>query len=358
VYDNDYYPRGMDRSNLRDRNDQPFSDVPFEQPWKQKSGQSGWAIGQGTPGHREFVFNNPTGSSTLYFDSSANPRRQIVGDHEQLVEYALTDWLAYDVTESQQGQGAEEDNYRSGGYEPRMLNSVSDVKLDFTYRRTEGSGPLRVQLTKREHTFEAQLLPDKAMLLMDDQPLSEPIQLPRTSGPMHVEMSNVDYRVSLCIDGKEVLATTPQQYAPNLAALLDEYRSDRKAPKAGVQIVAQQQACDLSHVSLWRDIYYLNDRSGGQPLKHATPLNFPRNVMRLGPDEFFVLGDNSKVSLDARYWDDPINLPREGLNVQSGCVPRQFMLGKAFFVYWPAGYRPINSAPALAPNFGDMRFIH
>jgi hypothetical protein len=34
------------------------------------------------------------------------------------------------------------------------------------------------------------------------------------------------------------------------------------------------------------------------------------------------------------------------------------MIGKAFFVYWPAGYRPINSAPALVPNFGDMRFIH
>ena len=34
------------------------------------------------------------------------------------------------------------------------------------------------------------------------------------------------------------------------------------------------------------------------------------------------------------------------------------MLGKAFFVYWPAGYRPFESSPALAPDFGDMRFIH
>ena len=41
-----------------------------------------------------------------------------------------------------------------------------------------------------------------------------------------------------------------------------------------------------------------------------------------------------------------------------GRVPGRFLLGKAFFVYWPAGFRPIDSAPALVPNFGEMRFIH
>jgi hypothetical protein len=39
-------------------------------------------------------------------------------------------------------------------------------------------------------------------------------------------------------------------------------------------------------------------------------------------------------------------------------VPGRFLLGRAFFVYWPAGYKPLNSGPALVPNFGDMRFIH
>jgi hypothetical protein len=82
--------------------------------------------------------------------------------------------------------------------------------------------------------------------------------------------------------------------------------------------------------------------------------------MVLGPDEFFVLGDNSQVSLDARYWTDPIKLPHEMLDVEDGRVPRRFMLGKAFFVYWPAGYRPVNvtGVPSLIPDFGDMRFIH
>ena len=33
------------------------------------------------------------------------------------------------------------------------------------------------------------------------------------------------------------------------------------------------------------------------------------------------------------------------------------MLGKAFFVYWPAGY-PLSKLPVnLVPDFGEMRFI-
>ena len=62
---------------------------------------------------------------------------------------------------------------------------------------------------------------------------------------------------------------------------------------------------------------------------------------------------------DGRFWDAPVELEHEGnLHVEQGRVPGRFMLGKAFFVYWPAGYRPLtNQAPAVVPNFGEMRFI-
>ena len=45
------------------------------------------------------------------------------------------------------------------------------------------------------------------------------------------------------------------------------------------------------------------------------------------------------------------------LSVEAGRVPARFLLGRAFFVYWPAGFRPAQMMPALAPDFGDMRFI-
>jgi hypothetical protein len=70
------------------------------------------------------------------------------------------------------------------------------------------------------------------------------------------------------------------------------------------------------------------------------------------------MGDNAIISGDARYWSNPIELPDEDLSAQAGRVPARFMLGKAIFVYWPAGYRPMPRLPGIIPNFGDMRFIH
>ena len=43
---------------------------------------------------------------------------------------------------------------------------------------------------------------------------------------------------------------------------------------------------------------------------------------------------------------------------QLGTVPRYNLIGKAFFVYWPSGFRPpgLASLP-IVPNFGKLRLI-
>ncbi len=121
----------------------------------------------------------------------------------------------------------------------------------------------------------------------------------------------------------------------------------------------------MSHLSLWRDIYYINRNY----ISENNPYwGTPDKVIHLADDEFFVLGDNSPISGDARMWTGPVELPGEDLFVPAGRVPRRFLLGKAFFVYWPAGHRPFSKRTALEnpslpnwsliPNFGDMRFIH
>jgi hypothetical protein len=130
---------------------------------------------------------------------------------------------------------------------------------------------------------------------------------------------------------------------------------------ARVRILADKQQCRVEHLSIWHDIYYSN-----QLYRRRDLWGSPNKPISLNgsPKEYFVMGDNSPISGDARMWENGVSLPAEMIDCDSGRVPEQFMLGKAFFVYWPAGYRPFskkqNTLPnwGIVPNFAEMRSIH
>ncbi len=343
VYDNDYFPQNQAAGRKNG------SDDPWTQPWTPQQGQSGWQPLNG----RTFQFDNATGAADIFFDANVNPQKQ-----------SLTDWLAYDVTVNQ-GPGDTPDRFDTKTYDAD--DNVSDVRLSFFYQRTSGEGPIRASISKIDHTFIAEITASKATLIQRVKGAesvlgSVPISTD-TSRAVRVDLINCDYQVTLRIDDKDVIQTTPQQYHPDIQSLFEAFKNRQQMEKPEIRISAANQRCAISHVSLWRDIYYMNRRpsfGGGAPLRWATPEQFPKYLMRLKPDptEYFCCGDNSPISGDGRYWETPINLPHEDLMVDSGRVPGRFLLGRAFFVYWPAGFRPIDSAPAVVPNFGDMRFIH
>ena len=330
IYDNDYHPRGLTRG-----------DRAWRQPWTVRDG-SGWRLDDAADAAkgaaaRVFTFDNKDSGGTIFFDREANPANN-----------AFSDWLAYDV----------EDEGRRW-----TATVVGDLKVQFDYARTAGDGPLRLRLSKDGNTFVAELSPTTAKLFRKAGDGAERELASATvsfgSRPVRVDFENVDHRVTLRLNGEVVLQTTPQQYAPDTKALLAQHRAMKNAPLPAVEIAAERQTASLSHLSLWRDVYYLNrdKRYMSNTPAWGTPADFPENVITLGPKEYFVLGDNSLMSLDARMWNEDIELA--DLQVQAGRVPDRFMLGKAFFVYWPAGYKPVavESMPALTPNFGDMRFI-
>ena len=90
----------------------------------------------------------------------------------------------------------------------------------------------------------------------------------------------------------------------------------------------------LSHIAIFRDIYYTTpQQQTGKACFAAAGRPF-----KLGPGEFFVLGDNSPASHDSRLWAN------KGIGVNGepvyrpGIVPHDYLVGKAVFVYWPNGF--------------------
>ena len=64
------------------------------------------------------------------------------------------------------------------------------------------------------------------------------------------------------------------------------------------------------------------------------------------------------MSEDGRWWRSP-GKGNNGKIYPEGIVPRDYLVGKALFVYWPAGFRPFPKFPlAIVPNIGEIRFIY
>jgi signal peptidase I len=112
----------------------------------------------------------------------------------------------------------------------------------------------------------------------------------------------------------------------------------------------------LSHVAIFRDIHYTASKYANGPKNGRATKDKP---FTLEEDEFFVLGDNSPNSEDGRWWTRP-GLANKGISAyRVGIVPRNYLVGKALFVYWPSGYRPFAEFPfGIIPNIGRMRFIY
>lgn len=166
--------------------------------------------------------------------------------------------------------------------------------------------------------------------------------------PIAVSFANVDHTLRLCL-GEHALEYTgenePEKWGYNRNS-----RSRSHYPSAA--LAGQGGGFSLKHVVLYRDVHYTNSSNGD------IGAGTEGNRFTLEKDEFFVLGDNSPQSHDSRFWEEPKPLPT-GKQYRANTVPRDYLIGRAFFVYWPAGFHIHPNVPfAPIPNIGDMRFIH
>lgn len=199
-----------------------------------------------------------------------------------------------------------------------------------------------------------------------------------TAGATPIEFWSVDQELSVWINGKRELRYL---YASELTA---EELANRPMPARlpQIQIELSGGPATLHQVELDRDLYYASknprtDARGGMIRDHQGNVMPDIKPMTLYDNEFFCIGDNSPLSDDGRFWSpgsaannsefvspDALWIRQRYFgkavadNSRDGIVPGELMMGRAFFVYFPAPYTWKPNGPGLIPNFDDMRFIH
>jgi signal peptidase I len=216
-----------------------------------------------------------------------------------------------------------QDEYAYNSAEPRRLVPVHDIMLEcdveilasgasFVLGITDGHDHLLARLPVVE---ESSPIASKGCTVRGAPSFSLPAlddlsaQVVAASGVSllagkryHVEMALVDRRLTLRIDGVDAFAPVDLPACVKRAAVV---RPVMFAIRGGRAVA--------SNVRLWRDVHYT--QAGGNGVAGA--------VVRLGPDQYFVLGDNSPASEDSRFWPG------------GGAVPGPNLIGTPLVVAQP-----------------------
>jgi signal peptidase I len=204
----------------------------------------------------------------------------------------------------------------NAGVHPDCVN-VHDFFVETNIEIRSGTGSLSLRLcdghdwvevvvpVRNSQQAEAHSWPRRSPASMTELASSKRAESLQVGRRYHVEMALVDRRLSLAVDGRLWLTA-------DLPAVKDRDGVTRpfQAQADGVQAV-------LHEFRLYRDLHY------GQQGRNAVR----GKSVRLGVDQYFVLGDNSPNSHDSRFWPDQGRVPGEGL------------IGTAWLVYGSSPWR-------------------
>jgi signal peptidase I len=320
------------------------------------------------------------------------PAKFSEADHNQWRPELIMDFNAYNtrVKRSESQNGLWPDEFKLG------MHWVGDLMLEADVEVAEAKGELLLDLVEAGKHFTARidLATGRATLGIEGLADYAPTADTRLSaaGNYHVAFANVDDQLLLWIDGKliqfdkdtayDVVAVfgerhlRPQTSGPN--------RADLDLAPAGIGARGSKLA--VTRLQVWRDIYYIADswprrqQDGGPISDYDRPTQGWIKQMRSDPsmwdeflrrrhvdfpladDQYFVMGDNSPESSDARLWRE-MRLRSDGTPAgQPGgaYLERKLLIGKAVCVYWPHAWYTLpftGKRVPVWPNFKDMRLV-
>ncbi|MHC5002695.1 MAG: S26 family signal peptidase [Planctomycetota bacterium] len=288
----------------------------------------------------------------------------------------LTDWTIYNDSSSRGNN----------------LVSVSDIRVSAGIQADAPADlKLGLELEVRDHLFQFLVSGNggDATAEVRMRPLDDPdawegsgpqaVRLPGPGQTFGVELWHVDQAMTIFLDGK-IVARHEYEWTGRKRLLhfsgLDEGANLNQLPGVkpeAAQMVLRTEGSPLSlhRLAVDRDLYYRSAFLNGKASENPTHPDFedrvtygtwafgthPEKPAELGPNHYFMLGDNSQASLDSRLWGNPHPLMAEQVDPAPFVVHRQLIVGKAWVVYFPAPYPVGRRGLPIVPDFGRLRFI-
>lgn len=278
---------------------------------------------------------------------------------------------------------------------------VGDLTINFTAKVTEApaGSTLAIELVEGNRRYRCRFQLESGLaefFQLDDmnrgpdeeKSLGTATTAVKGTGAWNLAFANVDDRLCLWVndalvefDGKRGV-----DYEPYKARTLQHPWDEDVVP---VGIAVQGASVQVSNLRLDRDVYYRGEfvrpqdygvenphliykeyqrdenslrKLASQPEQWGdqyesgwirNDANVPESayVFELGPDEFFMMGDNSPRSKDSRLWPQRFRGP---FTLHRHSVQRSSLVGKAFFIYWPHGVPFMNDGRGYPDDGNSM----
>jgi len=246
-------------------------------------------------------------------------QRRLPGSPGQLVLAPVTNLRGYN---------------QSRVFRSRQVHAVGDLMLTFRVRRWRGEGALWVRLADP---------PGQWLLRLD--PAAGRFELSRGEGDRGSAVAVLRGRlggdprgatVTVSLIDRQWLFALGETTTATLA--IGPRCATARPTTRPVALGSSGLGVEIERVRLWRDVYYTH------PIGPEARDN-PGGACRLGPGEYYVLGDNSLVSIDSRQW------------AQGPAVPAKFLVGKPLAVHLPSRMLRLGGREFQVPDPRRIRYI-
>ncbi len=233
--------------------------------------------------------------------------------------------------------------YNRGRMQSRneSVHRTPDVAMSFRLQDVHGRGVIWLQASDGRDEFMVEIEPAEKTFTVRKNRGKQPLGAGELPGPLRgetIDVSLIDRQFLFAVGSKTLFTAT------NDSGTIDS-AGDPPLTAQPLAIGVQGLGVAVDRLRVYRAIYY-----GGPPGSGREP----GPIYTVGPDEYFVLGDNNPISEDSRTWAQN---SRGQNSSQDPMVSHKFLAGKPFIVIYPARGFSLAGRQFQVPDLMKIRYI-